>query len=186
MIARDDDKRSDFKRLARDAYDTPAEAVAPLLKRLAPRTRFIEPCAGNGRLIEHLVRAGHVLVGQYDLPDDARAKRYGVEDGVVFVTNSPWSRSSTASDHRQSLRPGAAWLLIDADWVHTLQSISYQPRLRTIVSIGRVRWIPDLPFDGKDNCAWHLFDRPRPARGYFTPSAAPIRQRGPSMIVKCQ
>ena len=28
-------KRSDFKRRARDAYDTPAEAVAPLLERLA-------------------------------------------------------------------------------------------------------------------------------------------------------
>ena len=175
-------KRSNFKRLARDAYDTPAEAVAPLLKRLAPRTRFIEPCAGNGRLIEHLVRAGHVLVGQYDLPDDARAKRYGVEDGVVFVTNSPWSRSILHPIIVNLSDQAPAWLLIDADWVHTLQSIPYQPRLRTIVSIGRVRWIPDSPYDGKDNCAWHLFDRPRPgARGtiYFIGRSDPTERTAP-------
>jgi hypothetical protein len=154
-------KRSDFKRLARDAYDTPAEAVAPLLKRLAPRTRFIEPCAGNRRLIEHLVRAGHVLVGGYDLPDDVRVKRYDVEDGV-FVTNPPWSRSVLHPIIVNLSDQAPAWLLIDADWVHTLQAIPHLPRLQAIVSIGRVRWIPDSPYDGKDNCAWHLFDRPRP------------------------
>jgi hypothetical protein len=54
------------------------------------------------------------------------------------------------------------WLLIDADWVHTKQAIPYLPRLKTIVSVGRVRWIPGSPYDGKDNCAWHLFDRPQP------------------------
>jgi hypothetical protein len=155
-------KRSDFKRLARDAYDTPAEAVAPLLERLAPRTRFIEPCAGNGRLIKHLVCAGHVLVGRYDLPDDARAKRYdGIEDGVVFVTNPPWSRGVLHQIIANLSDQAWTWLLIDADWIHTKQAIPYLPRLKTIISVGRVRWIRGSPYDGKDNCAWHLFDRPR-------------------------
>ena len=27
-------------------------------------------------------------------------------------------------------------------------------------SVGRVKWIPDSKMTGKDNCAWHLFDRP--------------------------
>jgi hypothetical protein len=34
-------------------------------------------------------------------------------------------------------------------------------RLKMIVSIGRVRWIEGSKNDGKDNCAWYLFDRPR-------------------------
>ena len=69
-------KRSDFPRLPQDSYDTPASAVAPLLEHLAPQTQFIEPCVGNGSLVEHLKRAGHVLVGAYDLPDDARTTHY--------------------------------------------------------------------------------------------------------------
>jgi hypothetical protein len=86
-------KRSDFPRLPQDQYDTPAAAVGPLLEHLAPCTRFIEPCAGAGCLVGHLKRAGHVLVGAYDLPNDARSVRYpGIGDGVVFVTNPPWSR----------------------------------------------------------------------------------------------
>jgi hypothetical protein len=44
-------KRSEFKRLVRDAYDTPAEAVAPLLPWLRPDARFIEPCAGAGKFV---------------------------------------------------------------------------------------------------------------------------------------
>ena len=83
-------KRSNFRRLERDAYNTPVEAVAPLLERLTPGTQFIEPCAGAGRLIEHLEHAGHICVGRYDLPDDAREMRYSeLEDGTIFVTNPP-------------------------------------------------------------------------------------------------
>jgi hypothetical protein len=51
------------------------------------------------------------------------------------------------------------WLLFDADWKHTKQAIPYLSRLCTIVSVGRVRWIPGTPYTGKDNCCWYLFDR---------------------------
>jgi hypothetical protein len=54
------------------------------------------------------------------------------------------------------LRP--TWLLFDADWVHTKQSINYLPRLRKIVSIGRVKWFDKTA--GKDNSCWYLFDKP--------------------------
>ena len=69
-------KRSDFVRLPQDKYDTPAEAVLPLLPHLKPCARFIEPCCGAGYLFGHLKHAGHVLVGTYDLPIDARTTRY--------------------------------------------------------------------------------------------------------------
>lgn len=53
----------------------------------------------------------------------------------------------------------STWLLFDADWVHTRQAIPYLPRLKKIVSVGRLIWIPGTKMTGKDNCAWHLFER---------------------------
>jgi hypothetical protein len=154
-------KRSHFERIAREDYTTPAAAVAPLLQWLPQGSRYLEPCVGGAsRLVEHLTSAGHILVSAHDLPTDARSARYGIPPGAVIITNPPWSRPVlheiivNLSDQAQT------WLLIDADWVHTQQSIPYQLRLRMIVSVGRVRWIPNSPYDGKDNCCWHLFERP--------------------------
>ena len=50
------------------------------------------------------------------------------------------------------------WLLFDADWAHTRQSAQLIRHCSTIVPIGRVRWISDSPFTGKDNAAWYRFD----------------------------
>jgi hypothetical protein len=33
------------------------------------------------------------------------------------------------------------------------------PRLREVVSVGRVKWIAGSPFVVKENAAWMLFDR---------------------------
>jgi hypothetical protein len=153
-------KRSAFERLPQDSYDTPFEALAPLLPHLKPRTRFIEPCVGYGCLVEHLTRAGHVCVGQYDLPTDARFARYDIPEGAVFITNPPWRRDALHAIIANLSDQAPTWLLLAGDWLHTQQSIPYLMRLRTIVSIGRVRWIPDSPYDGKDNAVWTLFDQP--------------------------
>ncbi len=77
----------------------------------------------------------------------------------VIITNPPWTRSilHPMIEHFSAMRP--TWLLFDADWVHTKQAAPYLPYLRKIVSVGRVKWIPDSPHTGKDNCAWHLFDQ---------------------------
>jgi hypothetical protein len=156
-------KRSLFPRIPQDKYPTPAEAVAPLLPHLEPGSRFFEPCAGEGRLIEHLVGAGHKCVGQCDLPIDARTWRYvSAEPRFVFLTNPPWRRDVLHPIIVNLSGQAPTWLLIDAGWVHTRQSQPYLVRLRTIVSVGRVKWIRDSPFTGKDDCAWHLFDLPRP------------------------
>ena len=73
-------KRSSFERRPQDTYPTPVAAVEPLLPYLRPETHFIEPCAGDGYLVGHLKRAGHILFGAYDLPDDACTKRYRETD----------------------------------------------------------------------------------------------------------
>jgi hypothetical protein len=155
-------KRSDYKRVARDAYDTPIRAVAPLLPWLAPRTQFIEPCAGARRLAEHLTGAGHALAGAYDLPDDARSKRYDVPAGALFITNPPfWGRPAELHPIAVNLSDQApTWLLMSADWLHNVSSAPLMPRLRMIVSVGRVKWIEGSLFTGKDNACWCLFERP--------------------------
>ena len=55
----------------------------------------------------------------------------------------------------RNFRP--TWLLFDADWAHTKQARPYLKYCDKIVSVGRVKWIPDSKMTGKDNCAWYLF-----------------------------
>lgn len=60
-------KRSSFERVERDFYPTPLEAVHPLLPHLNESSRFIECCAGDGRLVRHLEAAGHSCVSAFDI-----------------------------------------------------------------------------------------------------------------------
>lgn len=104
-------------------------------------------------------------MGRYDLPDDARTAHYPEATlGVVVITNPRWNRPILHPIIVNFSDQAETWLLLDADWSHTRQSTPFLPRLQAIVSVGRVRWIPDSAYDGKDNCAWHLFGRPRPDR----------------------
>ena len=158
-----------FARSPRDFYPTPAVAVAPLVRHLQHGTMFAEPCAGNGALVRHLEAAGMSCLWASDIepqaPDIAKRDAFeglhaAAESADFIITNPPWERSTlhrmivTFSDERPT------WLLFDADWIHTWQAVPFLPRLRKVISVGRVKWIADSPFCGKDNCAWHLFDRP--------------------------
>ena len=58
------------------------------------------------------------------------------------------------------------WLLFDADWMHTKQSAPLMPYCRAIVSVGRLKWIPDSAMTGKDNAAWYLFDQRRSSEAF--------------------
>ena len=162
-------KRSSFERVERDFYPTPIEAVFPLSAHLADVSGFYEPCAGDGRLSSHLVSLGIEVRGQLDIEpmhgDVARGSAFDLcEDDLRgashIITNPPWDRKilHPMIEHFSSMRP--TWLLFDADWMHTKQSAQFMPRLRKIVSVGRVKWIPDSKMTGKDNCAWHLFGAP--------------------------
>jgi hypothetical protein len=130
--------------------------------------RFIEPCAGNGALVQHLEGGGLVLHDAFDIApqvgwvgtgDALKMNQYNGWAADYIITNPPWDRKilhpmiSTFS----AILP--TWLLFDADWMHTRQSAPFIPWLRKIVSVGRVKWIPDSKMTGKDNCAWYLFDQ---------------------------
>ncbi len=47
-------KRSEYVRRERDAYYTPLPAVEPLIQHLPYTFDYVEPCAGDGRLIDHI------------------------------------------------------------------------------------------------------------------------------------
>ena len=48
------------------------------------------------------------------------------------------------------------WLLFDADWMHTKQSVPYIQYLHKVQPVGRVKWIADSRHTSKDNVAWLL------------------------------
>jgi hypothetical protein len=52
-----------------------------------------------------------------------------------------------------------AWLLFDSNWSNTKQSRGLLRHCTIILPIGRVKWIPDSPYAGKDDAAWFRFDR---------------------------
>jgi hypothetical protein len=41
--------------------------------------------------------------------------------------------------------------------MHTKQAVPYLTKLKKVVSIGRVKWIEDSKYTGKDNSCWYLF-----------------------------
>ncbi|MCB5411498.1 class I SAM-dependent methyltransferase [Pseudogemmobacter faecipullorum] len=161
-------KRSSFERRERDFYPTPRAAVLPLLPHLEYGTSFVEPCAGDLALVKALEGEGASCLYALDIaprhPDVITFDALGdtldmyCQSADYIITNPPWARDllHPMIRHFAAIRP--SWLLFDADWVHTRQAAEFTPFLRAIVSVGRVRWIPETKYTGKDNCAWHLFD----------------------------
>ena len=161
-------KRSDFERKPRDFYPTPFAAVEPLIDHLPKGFTFAEPCAGDGQLCRHLEHFGGDCMWASDIEpqlegvlqnDYTEIGENEVLECQYIITNPPWDRKllHPIIEHLSDLSP--TWLLFDADWIHTKQSRPYQQRLQKIVSVGRVKWIPDSKMTGKDNCCWYLFNK---------------------------
>jgi hypothetical protein len=183
-----------FLRIPQDHYATPAKAVRPLVDFIGPGpVRFIEPCCaphGGSELVRHLVVAGLTCVGEYGLPrHDARAHTYDTVGLDCFISNPPWTRPILHDLVLNLSRQRPCWLLIDSDWLFTKQSAPFLPRLRTILAIGRVRWIEGSLYDGKDNCAWCLFDEPSAGPtifvGRLADSPAPTRSAVGRPVIQC-
>jgi hypothetical protein len=163
-----------LKKNPRGSYDTPPEAILPLLPYLKKGCRYAEPCAGKGLLIEGLKANGFTCGYAGDIAPRARSMSIERRDALtltkamldranvdLIITNTPWTidRSREVQhaliNHFFTLRP--AWLLIDSDWMHTVQSSELIKRCSKIVSVGRVQWIKGSESVGYDNCAWHYF-----------------------------
>lgn len=156
-------KRSSFRRMKNDAYDTPLEAVSPLLRHLPARFTFDEPCAGAGLLADSLTKAG----GQRGLLCDIAPRRRDVmpQDAMslsqtkaqYIITNPPWTRELLHPLILHLCQLAPTWLLLDAGWAFTKRAGPYMDHCRKVVAVGRLRWIPGSPHTGKDDCAWYLF-----------------------------
>lgn len=170
-------KRSDFERVERDFYPTPEKAVLPLLPHLSKSQKFIEPCAGDGQLVGILDNHEHVCLAAFDIEpktsfvkihaEDAtiyrKSNKFAGHRNVVFITNPPWNRKILHPIIKNLSAQAPTWLLFDADWMHTKQAIPYLKWCAKIVSVGRIKWIPDSKMTGKDNCAWYLFNQKKSA-----------------------
>lgn len=159
-------KRSNFERIERDFYKTPQKAVEPLIP-FAKNATFFEPCAGDGQLSDFLVKFGLKCLGESDIcpqvdrietKNALEIKETDLNNAELIITNPPWDRKILHPIilNFRKLRP--TWLLFDADWMFTKQAIPYLPHCSKIVSIGRVKWMPDSKYTGKDNACWYLFD----------------------------
>jgi hypothetical protein len=159
-----------LERRKHDAYLTPYHGAVPLLAHLEPKTHFLEPCAGDGRLIGYLQEHGHICEGAWDIaPQDQCIRELDAlylvtglpRAKVKFITNPPWTRALLHPLIVHLAGQHDTWLLFDADWAHTVQAAPYLPFCERIVSAGRIRWLEDDPadrgFSPKDNCAWYLF-----------------------------
>ncbi len=175
-------KHSNFERKKDDFYPTPYEAVPALLPHLFefvtpgnPLPLFVEPCAGDGRLIRHLESHGFHCVYACDL--EPKAEGIEQKDVLFFdaalpacdliITNPPWERDAFHAMIDKFSGHAPTWLLADADWAHTVQAAPFmQDCCVKIVSVGRISWEGN-DVSGKDNCCWYYFRKDHVGRPVF-------------------
>lgn len=172
-------RRSDFPRIAKDLYNTPAMALPPLLFHLPRAVRYLEPTAGNGALIRGLAEHGHICKLAIDLdPGDTQiaqrdalsltpADLVGVD---MIIGNLPWSWHTFEPilSHLLTLDL-PIWILRDTPWLFNRRSSALLDRCAAVQPTRRLRWIPGTKDCAKDDCAWHFF----PSGHYGGPRVKP-------------
>ncbi|HEY1433211.1 MAG TPA: hypothetical protein VGF39_16515 [Stellaceae bacterium] len=155
-------KRSDFPRRARDDYPTPASAIDPLTPFLNRRLRYLDPCSDEPHaLADALTDKGFACaISGILCPPRVDARNGAYMNVDAFITNPPWAKRPLEAILINLSDQAPTWLLMPADWIHTKQSIPFLPRLRKIISVGRVKWIEASPHTSLDNVIWLLFARP--------------------------
>lgn len=164
-------KRSNFDRNPRDFYPTPYQAIIPLLPYVSGS--FVEPCAGDGRLIRHLSKHGLVCVSAYDIePDNSNEENLikiqeidltdpncGFHTFDQIITNPVWERKTLEKMLNLFIKTAPTWLLLKADYAHTKEdgAKKFMKHCSMIVSVGRISWMEN-GISGKDNCAWYKFE----------------------------
>jgi hypothetical protein len=153
-------KYSDFPRRKHDEYLTPYKAALPLFPFLTGVRTFVEPCCADGRLIRHIESIGPLCVYSGDIQTGTDALTDVVLPRIIadaIITNPPytWEILEPMIVRFGSIAP--TWLLLEADFKHTINAAPYIPMCSDVVSIGRVRWFDDTPSEGKVNYAWYRF-----------------------------
>src|SRR5262245_3911291 len=156
-------KRSSFERRKQDAYaTTDPRAWRALRPHLNGTRTFAEPCCGDGELVRGLESIGLRCAFQSDIDhyhsvDALTLIKADLRAVDAIITNPPWSRPLLHKLilHFQLLAP--TWLLFDSDWAFNKMAAPYLDTCSDIVAVGRLKWIPDSQFTGKDNVSWYRF-----------------------------
>lgn len=155
-------KRSDFPRLKADQYLSPSAVMRVLYPFLKPGP-FIDPCAGDGRMVHWLEMFGMECVQFFDIDPSCMFLPIGdaltepLRPGARIITNPPWTRWLLHPMIERFRRHAETWLLFDAAWSHTVQARAHLPYCSDIVSVGRVKWFDDTEHQSKDDVAWYRF-----------------------------
>ena len=158
-----------FERRPQDFYPTPVKPTKILLPYLKPKTKFVEPCCGDGQLIRNLEAEGHKCTFASDIEDRGYPDA-AVKDGMLLteadckgathiISNLPWKPNMLHPllKHFVSLRP--TWILLYTDWLFTEHPILFKGQIVKVVAVGKVKWIAESTHEGKENSGWYLFDK---------------------------
>jgi hypothetical protein len=159
MSKRTKNSTKELPKISKDKYYTWDKRPGIALRNfIRENICYYEPCVGAGDLVETLRPLN--CVGYSDEEIDARTHKYETQ-ADFFITNPPWTRSLLHPIIENLRLQLPTWLLFDADWMYTTQSAPYMKYCKTIISVGRLKWIPGTTMDGYDNIAWYLFiDKP--------------------------
>lgn len=193
------------ERNSRDYYPTPAKAVLSLKNHMfsdtyeyhqgMERVTFIEPCAGDGRLIQHLApefkcfyatdlepQMGYITL---DIGPDSYIHRIHkqdvfefdwdkeeLKDAKYFITNPPWINDGKSNYQLNRLITTLSavkptWLLLNGSYAFNKKSADCMRVCTDIVPVGRLKWIENSPHMGKEDCAWFCFDATQAIKADF-------------------
>ena len=147
----------------RNFYPTPAKALVPCFARLVrlDGKTFSEPCVGEGHLARHLEKIDLKCVHVSDLAygtDAFSLRRSDLNGADMVITNPPWDAEIMPPMIWHFVwMELPVWMLLDADWAHTLRAEAYMAYCTDIVSVGRLKWYPDSKHQSLDNAAWYRF-----------------------------
>lgn len=161
-------RQSRFAKKALDTYDTiDPRAVAALRPHIRELTRFIEPCAGKGDLVRQLQAIGLQCLDQFDIAPRAEGIRQAdaLSGDYAFdfrwraiITNPPFEWPLLGQlINTWLLQADTTWLLLEANWAHTIRATPFMAHCRRIVSIGRLRWVEGSGHSSTKDYAWYEF-----------------------------
>jgi hypothetical protein len=174
------DQEGGFERVPRDFYPTPSSANKPLVSLLGTALfTYWEPCCGGNDLVKGLAKyiPNAKCVSASDITTDCgitksvfdiTADDVNTVGNQYFITNPPWINTSKDEfqlfrmiHHLAALRPTIMLLNANICWNESSWNgkLAPMPICHWVKPIGRVKWIPDSPFSGKEDCAWFYFDK---------------------------
>lgn len=159
-----------FERNARDFYGTPFKAVPCLIPHLED-FRYAEPCRGEGDLIRHLSKFGLQCVYSGDIATGQDALDWTPDSSVrMILTNPPWAFDILRKLIDHFIATGLpVWLLLDADFAHTVRARVFIEKCSHVVAVGRLKWKADSDHSGLDNNSWYRFQREHQGGPIFVP-----------------